>query len=186
MVQPGAGDEHQPELADLHLIAVAQGGRLDPLAVDVRPVEAAHVAHGEPGAAAVELGVPAGHRHVVEEDVAVRVAAAGGHVVVEQEPRPGVGSAPHDQQGDPGRQRRHAARNDLGVPRLQHLVHGPHVQRRGDVERGVLVVWARHVRVHLTVRSCRSVPLRKRRETAKQGPHIRPAGCGWHQPTWRA
>src|SRR6185369_6978009 len=100
VVQPGAGDEHQPELADLHLLAVAQGGRLDPLAVDVRPVEAAHVAHGEPGAAAVELGVPAGHSHVVEEDVAVRVAAAGGHVVVEQEPRPGVGAAPHDQQCD--------------------------------------------------------------------------------------
>ena len=45
--EPRAGDEHQPELADLHLVAVAQGGRLDPLAVDVRAVEAADVAHGE-------------------------------------------------------------------------------------------------------------------------------------------
>ena len=45
---------------------------------------------------------------------------------------------------------------------LEHLVEGAHVQRRGDVERGVLVVWARHAN-HLTDR--RSV---------EQQPHMRP------------
>src|SRR6478609_11946451 len=70
-----AGQEQQPELADLHLVPPGQLGLLDPLPVYVRAVEAAHIADGEPGAVPVELGVPAGGGHVVEEDVAVRVAA---------------------------------------------------------------------------------------------------------------
>src|SRR3954468_2780914 len=60
--------EDEAELADLDLVAVAEGGRLDPFAVHVRAVEAADVADGEGAALAVELGVPAGDGHVVEED----------------------------------------------------------------------------------------------------------------------
>src|SRR5262249_22631211 len=96
-LRPGAGDEHQAELTDLHLVPVAQGRRLDPLAVHVRTVERADIAHGEGATVAVELGVPAGHRHVVEEDVAVGVPPAGGDVVVEQEAGPRVRAAAHDQ-----------------------------------------------------------------------------------------
>src|SRR5947209_58972 len=71
LVGPRSCHEHQPELADLDLVAVAQGGGLDALAVDVGAVEAADVADGERAALAVELGVAPGHGHVVEEDVAV-------------------------------------------------------------------------------------------------------------------
>src|SRR5690606_5679621 len=76
------GHEHQPELADLHLVTVAERRRLHPLPVDVGAVETADVPHRERAAVAVELRVPPRHRHVVQEDVAVGVPAAGGHVVV--------------------------------------------------------------------------------------------------------
>src|SRR5260370_570952 len=69
---------------------------LDALPVHVGAVEAAHVADGEPGALAVKLGVPPGYGHVVEEDVAIGVAARGGQVAVEAEPAARVGAA-HDQ-----------------------------------------------------------------------------------------
>src|SRR5689334_8768310 len=87
--------EQQPELADLHLVPAGQLGLLDPLPVHVGAVEAAHVAHGEPGAVPVELGMPPGHRHVVEEDVAVRMAACGGQLAIEPEPAARVGTAHH-------------------------------------------------------------------------------------------
>src|ERR1700761_5521568 len=90
---PGAGQVHQPELADLHLVAAGQGRDVDPLAVDVRPVEAADVVHHEAAALAPELRVPPGHGHVVEEDVAVRVPPGRGHVLVEQEAAARVGAA---------------------------------------------------------------------------------------------
>src|SRR5262245_61281193 len=41
-----SGDEDQAELADLHLVAVGEGGRLDPLPVHIGAVEAAHVPDG--------------------------------------------------------------------------------------------------------------------------------------------
>src|SRR3954463_4700714 len=65
------GDKHQSELADLDLVAVAEGRRLHPLAVDIGAVEAADVTHGEDAALAMELGMPPGDGDIVEEDVAV-------------------------------------------------------------------------------------------------------------------
>src|SRR3954466_9125381 len=81
----GPGEIEQPELADLHLVAAGEGGPVDALTVHVRPVEAADVMHHEPPPLPPELRVPPGDGHVVEEDVAVRVPAGGGDVLVEQE-----------------------------------------------------------------------------------------------------
>src|SRR5690606_32655985 len=50
------GHEHQPELTDLHLVAVAESRRLDPFPVDVGAVQAAHVPDGKGAAVAVKLG----------------------------------------------------------------------------------------------------------------------------------
>src|SRR5580704_8363976 len=91
------GEEEQPELADLDFVSAGQLRLLDTFPVHVGAVEAADVAHGEPEAVAVELGVPPGDRHVVEEDIAVWVAAGGGQVAVQPEPAARVGAA-HDQQ----------------------------------------------------------------------------------------
>jgi hypothetical protein len=68
--------------------------------------------------------------------------------VVEQEARAGVGPAADDEQRharrqaarDPTRQR--VIARDIGA--LENLVEAAHVQRGGDVERGVLVVWTGH------------------------------------------
>src|SRR5690606_35154535 len=80
----GPHQEQQPELADLHLVARVERDLLDALAVHIRAVEAAHVAHRELAAAvAVELDVTARDRDVVEEDVALGMAAGGGQVLVE-------------------------------------------------------------------------------------------------------
>ena len=106
-----------------------QRRRLDPFAVDVGAVEAPDVADGERAAVAVELGVPAGDGHVVEEDVTVRVPAAGRHVVVEQEPGAGVRAAAHHQQ-------RHARRQRAGhrgwAPRRSRDPRAPRRGRRGS------------------------------------------------------
>src|ERR1700684_803882 len=80
------GEEHEAEFAHLNLIPAAERRFLDPLPVDMRAVEAAHVPDGEAVPVPVELGVPAGHGHVIEEDVALRMAAGRGQIAVEQEP----------------------------------------------------------------------------------------------------
>src|SRR3954451_13558159 len=100
-----AGEVDESELADLHLVAAGELHRLDPLAVEVGAVEAAHVADGEPVGLAVELGVPARDGDVVEEDVALRMPPRGGDVLVEKEPAAGVGTALDDEQGGAGGQR---------------------------------------------------------------------------------
>src|SRR3954470_3292177 len=69
-----AGVEHQPELADLHLVAGLQGSFVDPLAVDVGAVERADVTDQETVALTAEARVLARDRDVVQEDVAVGVA----------------------------------------------------------------------------------------------------------------
>src|SRR5436305_14653821 len=64
---PRARVEDHPVLADLDLVAVPQGDLVDPVALHVGPVERADVPDDEDAAgAAHELGVAAGHRHVVE------------------------------------------------------------------------------------------------------------------------
>src|SRR5260370_6141936 len=53
-----AGQEQQPELADLDLVPPGQLRLLDALPVDVCAVEAAHIPDGEECALAVELRAP--------------------------------------------------------------------------------------------------------------------------------
>src|SRR5438093_8161820 len=81
-------EEGQLEPADLHLVARRERRLVDLLSVHVGPVEAADVTH-EPGAAAAALEdrVLAGHRHVVEEDVAVRAPPDRRRGLIEQERR---------------------------------------------------------------------------------------------------
>src|SRR4051812_8688412 len=104
-----AGEVHETELADLHLVTAGEGRHVHRLAVDVGAVEAADVVDGEPTALAVELHVPAADGHVVEEDVAVGVAARRRHVLVQQEPAARVGAALDHQQRRPGREGLHGA-----------------------------------------------------------------------------
>src|SRR4051794_7277047 len=91
-------EEHEPVLADLHLVGVLQDHRVDAVAVDVGAVEAARVRDGEAAALAGERGVPARHGDVVEEDLAVGMATGGDDVLVEQEPAAGPGTPLHDEQ----------------------------------------------------------------------------------------
>src|SRR5215216_2946292 len=76
----GAGEEHQPELADPDLVAVLQQGVVAAIAVHVGAVEAADVVHPEGALGARELDVPPRDGDVVEEDVALRVATRTDHV----------------------------------------------------------------------------------------------------------
>src|SRR3954454_23045982 len=103
----GAGVEHQPELADLHLVAGLQGSLVDALTVDIGAVERPDVTDEEPVALASEAGVLARDRDVVQEDVAVGVAPGADLVGVEEEPGSRVGSAQDDQECGPGPQRVH-------------------------------------------------------------------------------
>src|SRR5579884_563406 len=80
-----AGQEHQPELADLHLVTVAQPTLVDAFPVDVGAVQRAHVPYHVLASLADELGVTAGDGDVVEEDVALGVSAGFGRVVLEHE-----------------------------------------------------------------------------------------------------
>src|SRR6266536_1994806 len=91
-------EEYQLELADLQLLATDQVALLDPFPVEVGAVQRADVMDGEAAAvAAPDLGVPAGHGDVVEEDVRLGMPAHGHDVLVEQEAAAGVG-APADHQ----------------------------------------------------------------------------------------
>src|SRR6478609_9338575 len=91
--------EHQPELADLDLVAGVQDRLVDALTVDVGAVERPHVAHDEAAALTTEGRVLAGDGDVVEEDVGVGVATGADLVGVEQEARAGVRATQDDQQG---------------------------------------------------------------------------------------
>ena len=139
----GPGDEHQPELADLHLVAVAQRGRLDPLPVDVRAVEAAHVAHGErrrpPGGTRRAGGTPSRRRG--------RCRCRGAGRWWSRRGRAGTGRPRSGPRARPAAPCRAAARR----PRPACSSAGssgsassrePRLKRRRDVERGELVVRA--------------------------------------------
>src|SRR3954447_1849749 len=73
VLRRGAGEEHQPELADPDFVAVLQQRVVDAVTVHVGAVQAAHVVHLVGAVGAMELHVPAGDGDVVEEDVALRV-----------------------------------------------------------------------------------------------------------------
>ena len=120
----------------------ASAGGVDALAVEVGAVEAADVADDEAAALADELRVPAGHGHVVEEDVALRVAAGGRDVGVEQEAAAGVGAALDDEQRAAGRQRPRAAPCVVGAARrrgrrlvLERALERGQRDRRGRLDR---------------------------------------------------
>src|SRR4051794_21954442 len=98
-------EEHEPVLADLHLVGVLEDHRVDAVAVDVGAVQAARVGDGEAVALAGEGRVPPGDRDVVEEDLAVGVPAGGRDVLVEQETAAGSGAALDDEQRRADRER---------------------------------------------------------------------------------
>src|SRR5262245_22426630 len=83
----GRLEEQELEPADLELVAVGQGGLVDALAVEIGAVERTDVADAVALGAAAHLHVAAGDGDVVEEDGAVRVAAGGDQLAVEEEPR---------------------------------------------------------------------------------------------------
>src|SRR5205807_353246 len=78
----------------------------------------------------------AGHGHVVEEDIAVRVTARGGQVAVEAEPAARVGTA-HDQEQRAARRQR-AERRGVREEILAEIVLGPAERdRRGGLARAL-------------------------------------------------
>ncbi len=56
----GAGQEHQPEIAELDLVAVGQDGRVHRLTIDIRSVEAASVDYAEFAIFTPEFGMARG------------------------------------------------------------------------------------------------------------------------------
>src|SRR5690606_38265446 len=102
---PAAGEVNQAELADLDLVTPGQQDLIDAVTVDVRAIEAADVAHDVTLRNSAELRMPAGHRHVIEEDVAIGMAPGGDDVAVEQEAAAGARPAAHNEQRATRRQR---------------------------------------------------------------------------------
>src|SRR5262249_35514566 len=132
-----ADQAHEPELANLHLVAPGQRRGVDPLPVDVGAVQAAHVMHAEGSGLPPELRVPAGDRHVVQEDVAVRVPAGGGDILVPPEPAAGVWDAPDHPERPTRRQRVDRAELTLDVQLrlLGRLFQAADVDHRGRFAR---------------------------------------------------
>src|SRR5439155_2016939 len=106
-------EEGQLELPDLQLVAVGELRLLDPLPVHVRPVQAPDVVDEELAVLAPELRVAPGDGDVVQEDVALRMPAGRGHVLVDQELRPRVRTSLHDEQGLAGLEVALRQRRDL-------------------------------------------------------------------------
>ena len=79
------GEEDEPVFADLDLVATRESDVLDALPVDVGAVEAADVPDVKALLAANELRMPPAHRHIVEEDVALRMTPRRREIAVEQE-----------------------------------------------------------------------------------------------------
>ena len=89
--------EHQAEFTDLNLIAAREHCGVLRLTVNVSSVKASHVNYFESPIINAEFGVPAGHRDVVEEDVALGVATNCGGWPIEQEAGTRIGATLHDQ-----------------------------------------------------------------------------------------
>src|SRR5215471_9640960 len=96
---PSVLQEGEPVFPDLDLVAVAQIGGLDALAVDERPVQAALVLQMPAVAILREDGVLAGHRDVVEEDRALGRASDRRRTVLEGERLPRPPAARADNEG---------------------------------------------------------------------------------------
>jgi hypothetical protein len=93
----GPGQEGQTELADLDLITIDQHRRIHRLPVDIGAVEAADIDDAELALLPLELGVAAADGNVVEEDVAVGMAARGCDGLVQQKSGTRVGAACDDE-----------------------------------------------------------------------------------------
>src|SRR3546814_19906237 len=92
--------EQRRERDDLGLVAIRESRVLDPLPVEVRAVERADVGQAVAVVGLADLGVPAGHGDVVEEDDAVGVAPRGHDRLVEGEAGAGVGAAGDHEHAD--------------------------------------------------------------------------------------
>ena len=97
-------EENELELAHLDFVSAFQRRSLDPLPVDICAVQRPDVGDDVVAGLAAELGVPAGHRHVVQEDLAVGMPADPGDLARQHVPRPGVRTALDDQNSGPVRQ----------------------------------------------------------------------------------
>src|SRR5690242_3359480 len=92
-------------LADLQLVAVLELVRVDPPAVDVRPVQRARVVEEPLPRALDEHGVVARDRHVVEEDLGVRRAPDAHALAVQRERLADATAARADHERAAGRRR---------------------------------------------------------------------------------
>src|SRR5690242_7430985 len=92
----GPGQKHQTELADLDLVAVDQHHGVDRFMIDVSAVEAVEVDEQELSILQPKLSVVAADGGVIEEDIALRVAARRRTRLIEHELRTGVGAAHHE------------------------------------------------------------------------------------------
>src|SRR5581483_3281397 len=95
-------EERQPEPPDLDLVPRRELGGLHALPIHVRAVQASAVVDPELDSLPTDLRVSPGHRHVVEEDVAVRAPPCGGRLLLDQEPGPRVWATLHHKQRLPG------------------------------------------------------------------------------------
>jgi hypothetical protein len=74
----------------------------DALTVQIRPVERSDVAHREAGPVVQDLGVSPGHRHVIQEYVAVGMAPDSRAILAQRVTRTYVRSPLDDQESDSG------------------------------------------------------------------------------------
>src|ERR1700722_6276472 len=131
------GEEDEPELPDLNLVAVVQRAFVNAFPVDVGPVQGAGVAHEVHAALAYELGMATGNGDVVKEDVALRVTPGLGLLVLQHKARAGIGAALYHEDAEALGDLVHGDR-DLVVGLLARRLDG----HEGDGRRVGLVVAA--------------------------------------------
>ena len=93
-------EELQFESADLELVAIDQDGLVDSLAVEVRAVERPDIACTIDAVDVGEFDMTSRHGHVIQENIALGVAASGDRFSVQRVTRSGFGPLVPDE--DPG------------------------------------------------------------------------------------
>ncbi len=71
----GLSEEKEAELAHLELVPARQRSSIDPLTVQIGPVERTHIMGREGAAVVADFGVATRDRYIVQEHVALRMAA---------------------------------------------------------------------------------------------------------------
>jgi hypothetical protein len=71
----GLSEEKESELAHLELVPARQRSGIDPLTVQIGPVEGAHIMGREGTAVVPDFNMATRHRYIVQEHVALRMAA---------------------------------------------------------------------------------------------------------------